>query len=154
MDIPEGCGGKIFNLLTAHMFNTLTQSHAMSDLCKATGTKSRNISTLLDAEFPALLTDPPGRCDKLISCRTISYVQANILLAAPFQSPRDELFQRATSFQESLEEEMKTEYKTKDVSSHPDYRRELLALLSTYYEDLLDLKGACGVAVTRTLALH
>jgi len=41
-----------------------------------------------------------------------------------------------TALQESLENGYKA-----DVSIHPDFRKELLALLSTYYEDLLDLKG-------------
>jgi len=75
------------------------------------------------------------------------------LLAAPFQSPREELFQRATSFQESLEEDLKREYKTSDVSSHPEFRKELLALLSTYYEDLLDLKGAASNMFACTYAI-
>ena len=52
IDVPEGCKGTFFNLLTVHMFHALTQAHAMSDLCRVTGNKSRNITTLLAAEFP------------------------------------------------------------------------------------------------------
>ena len=52
-----------------------------------------------------------------------------------------------------LQQSLENGYKA-DVSSHPDFRKELLALLSTYYEDLLDLKGASGVATTRPLALR
>ena len=52
-----------------------------------------------------------------------------------------------------LQESLENGYKA-DVSIHPDFRKELLALLSTYYEDLLDLKGASGVATTRPLALR
>ena len=46
IDVPEGYKGAAFNLLTAHMFHALTQAHAMSDLCKVAGTKSRNVATL------------------------------------------------------------------------------------------------------------
>ena len=83
----------------------------------------------------------------------MAYVQSNVFLTAPY---KEELFQRATSFQESLEDAFtgKTRYKTSDISSHPDYRKELHTLLSEYYEDVLDMKGASGVVATRPLALH
>ena len=100
----------------------------MSDLCRITGNKSRNVTTLLAAEFPPLPTDVNGRGDKLISFRTMAYVQANIFLAAPYQTPREDLSQRAT--------------------------RELQALLSTYFEDVLGMKGASGVVSNRPLALR
>ena len=96
----------------------------MSDLCRVTGNKSRKITTLLAAEFPPLPTDLNGRGDQLISFRTMAYVQANMFLAAPCQTPKEDLFQRATSFQESIEEAFKSDYNTDDVSSHPDYRKE------------------------------
>ena len=156
IDVLEGCKGTFFNLLTVHMFHALTQAHAMSDLCRVTGNKSRNITTLLAASSSLPLpTDLNGRGDKLISFRAMAYVQANIFLVAPCQTPKDseDLFQRATSSQESIEEAFKSDYNTNDVSSHPDYRKELQALLSTYYEDVLDMKGASGVVSTRPLAL-
>ena len=59
----------------------------------------------------------------------MAYVQANILLTAPYTIPSDELFKRASSFQESLEAELKT-YKTEDACRHPEYLEELLALLT------------------------
>ena len=108
------------------------QAHAMSDLCKVTITKSRNVATLLVAKFPPLLNNFGQGC-MLISFRTMAYVQANIFLSAPYQTPKDGLFQRATSFQDSLEEELKIFYATDDISRHPDYRAELQTLLSTYY---------------------
>ena len=37
------------------------------------------------------------------------------LLTAPYLTPSDELFKRASSFQESLEAELKTHYKTADI---------------------------------------
>ena len=40
-------------------------------------------------------------------------MQANILLTAPYTTLLDELFKRASSFQESLEAELKTYYKMK-----------------------------------------
>ena len=45
----------------------------------------------------------------------MAYVQANILLTAPYPTPSDELFKRASSFQESLEAKLKTHYKTEDA---------------------------------------
>ena len=66
----------------------------------------------------------------LISFRTMVYVQANIFLLAPYQTPKDQLFQRATSFQDSLQEELKAHYATDDTSRHLDYRAELQTLLS------------------------
>ena len=44
------------------------------------------------------------------------YVVDNIFLSAPYQTPKDELFQRATSFQDFLEEELKTHYTTEQTS--------------------------------------
>ena len=61
----------------------------------------------------------------------MAYVQANILLTAPYTTPLDELFKRASSFQESLEAELKTYYKTEDACRHPEYLEELLALLTS-----------------------
>ena len=49
----------------------------------------------------------------------MAYVQANILLTAPYTTPSDELFKRASSFQESLEAELKTHYKTEDAARTP-----------------------------------
>ena len=74
----------------------------------------------------------------------------------PYQTPKEDLFQRATSFQDSIEEAFKSDYNTDDVSSHPDYRKELQSRLSTYYEDedVLGMKGASGVVSTRPLALR
>ena len=109
-----------------------SQAHAMSDLCKVTRTKSRNVATLLAAKFPPLPNNF-GQGDMLISFRAMVYVQANIFVSTPDQTPKDGLFQRATSFQDSVEEELKTHYATDDISRHPDYRAELQTLLSTYY---------------------
>ena len=61
----------------------------------------------------------------------MEYVQANIFLLQPNQTPKDQLFQLATSFHESLEEELKTHYATDDISRHPDYRAELQSNLQT-----------------------
>ena len=98
------------------MFHALTQAHAISYLCKVTRTKSRNVATLLAAKFSPLPNDF-GLGDLLISFRTVAYVQANILpLLAPYQTPKDELSQRATSFQDSLEGELKTHYATDNIS--------------------------------------
>ena len=59
----------------------------------------------------------------------------------------------SSSFQESLEAELKTHYKMEDAGRHPDYRKELLALLSSYYEGVLSMARASGVTVPRALAL-
>ena len=64
----------------------------MSYLCKVTRTKSRNVATLLAAKFPPLPNDF-GQGNMLISFRTMAHVQANILVSAPYQTPKDGLFQ-------------------------------------------------------------
>ena len=151
IDLPEGCLGTEFNLLAAHMFHAFSQAQSMSDLCKITGAKEKTVAALLEAEFPRLPND--GKPDMVISSRTMAYVQANILLTAPYLTPSDELFKRASSFQESLEAELKTHYKTEDAGRHPEYRKELLALLSSYYEGVLGMAGASGVTAPRALAL-
>ena len=53
----------------------------------------------------------------------MAYVQADILLTAPYTTQSDEMFKRASSFQESLEAELKTYYKMEDACRHPDYLR-------------------------------
>ena len=73
--------------------------------------------------------------------------------SAPYTTPLDELFKRASSFQESLEAELKTYYKTEDACRHPEYLEELLALLMSYYEGVLGMAGASGVTAPRALAL-
>ena len=84
----------------------------------------------------------------------MAYVQANIVITAPYMTPSDELFKRASSFQESLEAELKTHYRTEDACPPPEYRKELLALLTSwYYEGVLGMAGASGVTVPRALAL-
>ena len=70
----------------------------------------------------------------------MSYVQANILLTAPYTTPLD-VFKRASSFQESLEAELKTYYKMEGACRHPEYLEELLALLTSYYEGVLGMAG-------------
>ena len=92
-----------------------------------------------------------GRGDMLISFRTMANVQANIFVSAPYQTPKDGLFQRATSFQDSFEE-LKTHYATDDSIRHPDYRAELQTLLSTYFEELLGIAGASEVKAPRPRA--
>ena len=84
----------------------------------------------------------------------MGYVQANILLTAPYTTPSDVLFMRASNFQESLEAEPKTHYKTEDACRHPEYSKELLALLTLYYEGVLGMAGASGVTAPRALALY
>ena len=69
----------------------------------------------------------------------MAYVQANILLTAPYTTPSDELFKRASSFQDSLEAELKSYYKMEDASRHPEYLEELLAPLTSYYEGVLGM---------------
>ena len=83
----------------------------------------------------------------------MAYVQANILLTAPYTTPSDELFKRASSIQESLEAKLKTYYKMEDVCRHPEYLEELLALLTSYYKGVLGMAGASGVTAPRALAL-
>ena len=70
----------------------------------------------------------------LFSFRTMEYVHANVLMSAPYQTTKDELFQQATSFQDSFLEELTTYYATDYISRHPDYRAELQTpgLLLTY----------------------
>ena len=85
------------------------------------------------------------------------YLQAIIFLSVTYQTPKDKLFQRATSFQDSPEEELKTHYATDGnghgISRDSDYSTELQTLLSTYYEELLDIAGASGMKALRPLAL-
>ena len=104
-----------------------------------------------EVQVPSLLNDF-GLGDMLISFRTIANVQAKIFVSAPYQTPKDWLFQRATSFQDSIEEELKIHYSTNDISRHPDYRTELQILLSTYFEELLGIAGASEVKAPRPLA--
>ena len=51
--------------------------------------------------------------------------------------------------QESLEEGYKADHPTDDGGIHLDYCQTLHNLLSTYYEDVLSVKGASGVSVPR-----
>ena len=48
------------------------------------------------------------RHDKLISFKTKAYVQANTLLCATYMTPKEDLFERARAFQDSVEACYKT----------------------------------------------
>ena len=65
----------------------------------------------------------------------MAYVQAKCFLSAPHQTPKDELFQQATSFQDSLEAELKNTLchcrHQRRFSGHLNYRAELQTLLLT-----------------------
>ena len=69
------------------MFHAFSQAQSMSYLCKIIGAKDKTVAALrlLEAEFPRLPKD--GKPDLVISSRTMAYVQANILLMAPYPTP-------------------------------------------------------------------
>jgi hypothetical protein len=149
LNFPDGCVFGNANLLTAHLYHALTLSQSMQDL-KVTPSKGRTIATLLDAEFPKLKGEG-GRIDKLISFKTMAYVQANIFLCAPKDTPRDELFERARTFQDSLESTYKDEHRSTGGILDPEYRNDLQKVLTEYYEEVLNFKGASGVSQPRAL---
>ena len=72
------------------------------------------------------------------------YLQAIIFLSVTYQTPKDELFQRATSFQDSPEEELKTHYATVNIRGLPDYSAELQTLQSMYYKELMGSERSEG----------
>ena len=49
------------------------------------------------------------------------------------------------TLQEPIEEGYKADYPTDDGGIHPDYCQALRYLLSTYYENVLGVKGASRV---------
>ena len=85
IDFPAGVTFGVMNLLTAHLFHALAGSQSMG-LLEVNVSKGRTISTILADEFPPLDQDG-GSADKLVSFRTIAYVQACIELAVTFQVP-------------------------------------------------------------------
>ena len=58
--------------------------------------------------------------------------------------------------QESLEEGYRAEYPTNDDGIHPDFFKPCITvgLLSTYYDDVLGVKGASGESAPSPLKLH
>ena len=67
--------------------------------------------------------------------------QANILLSATFAYPREELFERARSYQESLEIGYMSENLTISHTIHREFSKELQAVMSTYFEDIRNVTG-------------
>ena len=95
----------------------------MSDL-KVLVSKGRTVATILEAEFPPLNNksrSEGGRPDKLISFKTMAYVQANILLCATYMTPKEDLLERARTFQDSLEAGCKKDH-TSDTTSESERR--------------------------------
>jgi hypothetical protein len=90
IDFPEGCTFGLMNLLTAHLFHALAGSQSMG-LLEINVSKGRTIGAILADEFPPLDQDG-GRADKLVSFKTIAYVQACIELAVTFQVPSLSMF--------------------------------------------------------------
>ena len=82
----------------------------------------------------------------------MTYVQANILLCATYMTPsrKEDLFEQAISFEDSLEACYKKDRPMSDWTPHPDYFRELQVLLSQNYKELLGCKGASAVAIPRS----
>ena len=58
------------------------------------------------------------------------------------------------ALQDSLEEGYKADYPNDDGGIHPEYCQALHNLLSTYYQDVLGVKGASGVSAPRPLKLR
>jgi hypothetical protein len=89
IDIPNGCKFVHANLLLAHMFHAPTGCQSMHKLLMVSASKGRTIKTILEAEFQHL----EGQIDKLVSFKTMEYLQANIrvLLTTSYHTPRDEL---------------------------------------------------------------
>ena len=97
----------------------------MSYLCKVTRTVK--CSYTASCEVPSLQNDF-GRGDMLLSFRTMANRPTYSCLHS-IRPQKDGLFQRAASFQDSLEDEFKKHYATNDFSRHPDYHAELQTLL-------------------------
>ena len=80
--------------------------------------------------------------------------KSNILLCAMYMPPKVGLFERARTFQDSLEACYKNEDFMSDGTLLPDCRQELQVLLSHQsYEEVLGSKGASGVVTPRELQL-
>ena len=100
--------------------------------------------------YPIRRVSKPGAGRRTrVSFKT--YVQANILLSATYASPKEELFERARSSQESLEAYYMDENLTIRHTIHPDFRKELQTVLSTYFENIQGVKGAGGQGAPRRL---
>ena len=68
-------------------------------------------------------------------------VQANILLCAMYMTPnlslKENLFERAQTFQDSIKAGYKTDHPKTDRTLHYDCRRELQVVLSQCYKEVL-----------------
>ena len=85
IDPPEGVTYNSFNLLTAHLFHALAGGQSMG-LLGINVAKGRTVKDILQDEFPPLDQDG-GKVDRLVSFRTMAYVQANMILSASYQVP-------------------------------------------------------------------
>ena len=74
-----------------------------------------------------------------------------LVLQNQLLSAKEDLFERAWTFQDSLKAGYKKDHPTSYGSLHSDYRRKLQVLLSKCYEEVLGCKGASGVATQRDL---
>jgi hypothetical protein len=76
---------------------------------------------------------------------------SNFLLTTSYYTPRDELMERARSYQASLEAMYINNRPHVGSLIHTDHRSNLQTLLSQYNEDILDMKGTIGAVQIREL---
>ena len=113
--------------------------------------KGKTVATLLDAKFTPLRREGSRR-DKLISFRTIEYVQANILLFATYNVVHDSGGRavRASADVSRLSRvSLKADHPTSDGTLHSDFRWALQEEMFQYYEEVLGWEVASGVAPAR-----
>ncbi len=93
-----------------------------------------------------LLTFHKGTIDRLVSFKTMAYLQSSLLLApqASLHTPREELMERARSYQATLEVMYVQDHPHLGRLIHSDPRSYLQSLLSQCYEEILNMKGASG----------
>jgi hypothetical protein len=102
--------------------------------------------TSIHTQRARVLTVPRGLVEEILAVKG-----ANILLITSYYTPRDELMERARSYQASLEAMYINNHQYVGRLIHPDHRRNLQTLLFQYYKDILDMKGASGAVQIREL---
>ena len=133
---------KILSTLFSFLHFAIRRSpgHEDSSTSAAVSVAAQKVLTKISGPKIPKSTQLRGQVGKLVSFRTMTYAQANILLCTSIHStPREERFEQARWFRDTHEELYINEHSTTDGSHgtiHSDHCRDLQTLLSQYYDKL------------------
>ena len=133
--IPDEYELGFFNYITGYTMHVLSCSQSMSMLQVIPG-DGKTVKSIMSIRFPSIPADTEGT--RLVSLRTVAYVQALGIHSCTYMAPPKPLAAKASSFANNLVQDA-----TADEHFSGFYDNVGL-MLGNFYEDFMGLAGASG----------